>query len=326
MVRQLQVYKSNCFDPYENLATEKYLLDTVKKDSCTLFLWQNKNTVVIGKNQNAWAECKCALLESEGGKLARRLSGGGAVFHDLGNLNFTFLCPTEDYDLSRNLNVLKTACNLAGISTVISGRNDILADNRKFSGNAFYNTKGKSYHHGTLLISADTERMQKYLTPPKLKLEAKGIKSVKSRVVNLSELSSGLTCEAMSNFMISAFQKEYGIAPVFLKTPDIEKISPLRDKFSSRDYIYGSPIPFSFSLDERFSWGYAELKLNVKNNLISQVQMYTDSLDWTVSEALSSALLNCRFDFESIKKALSSSLPQDIAEDISNLIEKDFFN
>ena len=149
MVHQLQICITDCVDPYRNLATEKYLLDTTPEDCCTLFLWQNKNTVVIGKNQNAWAECRCSLLESEGGKLARRLSGGGAVFHDLGNLNFTFLSSTVNYDLSRNLNVIKTACHLAGISAEISGRNDILADNRKFSGNAFYNTKDKSYHHGT---------------------------------------------------------------------------------------------------------------------------------------------------------------------------------
>lgn len=325
MVHQLQIYKSNCFDPYKNLATEKYLLDTTPKDCCTLFLWQNKNTVVIGKNQNTWAECKCSLLEAEGGKLARRLSGGGAVFHDLGNLNFTFLCSTQNYDLSRNLNVLKRACALAGISAEISGRNDILADNRKFSGNAFYNTKEKSYHHGTILISADTDRMQRYLTPPKVKLEAKGVKSVRSRVVNLSELSPGLTCEAMSEFLVSAFEKEYEIKPVFIKLSDEDKILKLQEKFSSPDYIYGSPIPFSFSLEERFSWGYAELKFNVKNNLIQDFQMYTDALDWTLSEKVKTALLNCRFDCENIKNVLFSSLSQVQAEDIFNLIKKNFF-
>ena len=325
MVHQLQIYITDCVDPYRNLATEKYLLDTVPKDCCTLFLWQNKNTVVIGKNQNAWAECRCSLLESEGGKLARRLSGGGAVFHDLGNLNFTFLSSAGNYDLSRNLNVIKTACHLAGISAEISGRNDILADNRKFSGNAFYNTKDKSYHHGTILISADTDRMQRYLTPPKIKLEAKGVKSVQSRVVNLSELSPQLTCEAMAGFMATAFEKEYKIKPVFINISDEDKILKLEKEFQNRDYIYGSPIPFSFSLEERFSWGYAEFKFNVKDSLIRDFQMYTDALDWTLSEKVKKALLNCHFSFDNIKKALFSSLHQVQAEDIFNLIGKNFF-
>ena len=136
MIKNLQYYISTSLNPYENLATEKYLLDTVAEDGYILYLWQNQNTVVIGKNQNPWAECRCNLLETEGGRLARRLSGGGAVFHDTGNLNFTFLCSAKNYDLDRQMKVIQTACSLAGIKTELSGRNDLLAAGRKFSGNA----------------------------------------------------------------------------------------------------------------------------------------------------------------------------------------------
>ncbi|MBE6945036.1 MAG: lipoate--protein ligase, partial [Ruminococcaceae bacterium] len=103
MIHQLKAYCSETFDPHFNLATEQYLLESVQGGECILYLWQNQNTVVIGRNQNPWSECKTSLLESEGGHLIRRLSGGGAVFHDLGNLNFTFLVPTEDYDLDKQL-------------------------------------------------------------------------------------------------------------------------------------------------------------------------------------------------------------------------------
>ena len=111
MIENIRLFESGSHDPYYNLAVEQHLLETVAENTCILYLWQNQNTVVIGKNQNAWKECRTTLLEEEGGHLARRLSGGGAVFHDLGNLNFTFLMPQADYDLDRQLTVI--AKNLA---------------------------------------------------------------------------------------------------------------------------------------------------------------------------------------------------------------------
>ena len=143
MIERLLTFESGSFDPFENLAIEQHLLETVGGGCCLFYLWQNQNTVVIGKNQNPYSECRVSLLEAEGGHLARRLSGGGAVFHDLGNLNFTFLVPTADYDLAKQQRVLLTACQSFGIPAEFSGRNDLLADGRKFSGNAFYQGSGR---------------------------------------------------------------------------------------------------------------------------------------------------------------------------------------
>ena len=322
MMENIQIYISDSFDPYLNLATEKYLLDTVPQNACTLYLWQNENTVVIGRNQNPWAECNCSLLEKEGGKLARRLSGGGAVFHDLGNLNFTFLCNEDSYDLTRQLQVIREACLFAGIETTLSGRNDILADNRKFSGNAFFNSKGKSYHHGTLMVCADTEKMQRYLTPSKAKLEAKGVKSVRSRVVNLSEFSPSLTTEKMKEYMISAFEKVYNQKASFLRITDNLRIDALAKSYQSNDYIYGGSAPFSFSCDKSFSWGQLQLQLEVKDGIVEGVKVYTDSMDFTLAERLQSALLSVRFNIADMGKALFSSLPTPIAEDISGLLKE----
>ena len=322
MIENIQIYISDSFDPYLNLATEKYLLDTVPQNACTLYLWQNENTVVIGRNQNPWAECNCSLLEKEGGKLARRLSGGGAVFHDLGNLNFTFLCNEDSYDLTRQLQVIREACLFAGIETTLSGRNDILADNRKFSGNAFFNSKGKAYHHGTLMVCADTEKMQRYLTPSKAKLEAKGVKSVRSRVVNLSEFSPSLTTEKMKEYMISAFEKVYNQKASFLRITDNRRIDALAKSYQSNDYIYGGSAPFSFSCDKSFSWGQLQLQLEVKDGIVKGVKVYTDSMDFTLAERLQSALLSVRFNIADMGKALFSSLPTPIAEDIAELLKE----
>ncbi len=305
MIKEIRLFISQNTNPYHNLAIEKYLLDTLPENCCTLYLWQNVHTVVIGKNQNAWAECRCALLEEEGGLLARRLSGGGAVYHDLGNLNFTFLCPTDEEDITKNLQVIQTACAMAGITAERSGRNDLLADGRKFSGNAFYHSKGKSYHHGTLLIAADTEKMTRYLTPPKAKLEAKGIQSVRSRVLNLSELAPALTCDKMAKNLIAAFEQVFGLPITPCPEPAETIIEPLAETYGSREHLYGAPLPFTLSCKEQFGWGGAELQLQIKGGVILAARLYTDALEHTLPQEAEKALSGIPFEPEAVKSALS---------------------
>lgn len=178
-------------------AVEEYLFFHCQKEECILYLWQNQHTVVIGRNQNAWAECLTEKLENEGGYLARRLSGGGAVYHDLGNLNFTFLVNKENYNVDRQLEVIQKAVAKFGVCTEKSGRNDILINGRKFSGNAFYKEGSRCYHHGTIMLDVKLDEMSKYLTVSKEKLQSKGVNSVKSRVVNIKELVPDITVDRM---------------------------------------------------------------------------------------------------------------------------------
>ena len=187
MIKTLYTCMGTGFNPYENLALEEMLLTHVPKESCILYLWQNQKTVVIGKNQNAWKECRFQELEADGGHLARRLSGGGAVFHDLGNLNFTFLIPSSDYDLSKQMSVILEAVRSLGIDAQKSGRNDVTVDGKKFSGNAFCQKGGNSYHHGTLMLRVDTQKVARYLNVSEKKLRSKGVSSVTSRVCNLCD-------------------------------------------------------------------------------------------------------------------------------------------
>ncbi len=323
MITKLLYYNNSGVDPHANLAIEQYLMEHVEEDTCILYLWQNQNTVVIGKNQNAWAECRCALLESEGGTLARRLSGGGAVFHDLGNLNFTFLCSTENFDTQRQMKVIQAACHLSGIETELSGRNDILAEGKKFSGNAFYHKGGKSYHHGTLLINADTEKVQRYLTPPKAKLETKGVKSVRSRIINLAQLSPGLTCQTMKTYMISAFEQVYGLRAEAYQAIDLNQITSLAEKYSNPDFLYNSPFPFSLSCEGQFAWGHIELQVQIETGVITSVTIYTDSMDWQLPEAIKGVLIGCPFKPAPIKKALTNTNFPTIAQDVLNLLEQE---
>ncbi len=323
MLTRLQVCISDCLDPYENLALEKQLFDTVENDCCILYLWQNKDTVVIGKNQNPWAECKCSLLEEEGIRLARRLSGGGAVFHDLGNLNFTFICHSENYDLARQMSVIANACSLAGIDTELSGRNDILANGRKFSGNAFYKSNGRSYHHGTILIDADTERMSRYLTPSTAKLEAKGVKSVRSRVVNLKEFSPTLTVDKMKQNMILAFGKVYQLEPIVINTIDKTSVSLKAAEFQSWKFVYGTPIPCTLSCEKRFDLGTINLRLQIKSGVIEALEVYTDAMDHELPDKIKAAILGVAFDRGSVLAALTEKLPADYTKAISELLQNE---
>ena len=325
MIDSLRIYRAQSTDPYRNLATEKHLMDTTAPNQCTLYLWQNQNTVVIGHNQNAWVECRTTLLEQEKGHLARRLSGGGAVFHDLGNLNFTFLMAKDNYDLDKQLTVIQTACAMAGVTAERSGRNDILAQGRKFSGNAFYNNKTHAYHHGTLLISADMDKLQRYLSPSKAKLESKGVASVRSRVVNLRELAPELTVETMARYMENAFAQVYGcpVTPVTLTAEDEAAICQLAREYGSWDYLYGTTLPFSFTCEGRYPWGSVQLQLDAKQGIVEAVKVYSDSMDWSLPELIEQALTGCRFTLPDMQKALRDAVEDtEVANDLCVLLSK----
>ena len=304
MIDRLATFDSGSFDPYLNLAMEQHLLETVESGCCLLYLWQNQNTVVVGKNQNPWAECRVSLLESEGGHLARRLSGGGAVFHDLGNLNFTFLVATADYDLAKQQRVLLEACQSFGIPAELSGRNDLTADGRKFSGNAFYHNGPRSYHHGTLLVDVDGAKLQRYLTPSKAKLEAKGVPSVRSRVVNLKELCPTLTINDLKQALVAAFEEVYGLksAPWTLADPD--RVTELREQYAGWAWRYGQRLPFTCRAEGRFAWGGVEVQLCIDEGVIRQAAVYSDDMDFAFPPALEQALTGCAFRRDALSENL----------------------
>ncbi|MBQ3102676.1 MAG: lipoate--protein ligase [Oscillospiraceae bacterium] len=324
MIKNISCYIANDTDPHYNLAVEEYLMTHVGEDECILYLWQNRHTVVIGRNQSAWKECRTGDLERDGGTLARRLSGGGAVYHDLGNLNFTFLVSDENYDLDRQMQVIAEACRSMGIAVERSGRNDILADGRKFSGNAFYSHHGKSYHHGTLMLHVDKEKLGAYLNPSKAKLEAKGVASVRSRVVNLSELCSDITVEKMCRAMETAFEKVYGLGAKKLRKEDFaaSEIEALYARNHSWEWNYGQKLPCTFSCDARFAWGEAEIRLTVKEGFVKAAEVYSDAMEWNFAEALKTAFLNARFTVEDLQARVKESCPQTIAEDLCALLAK----
>jgi lipoate-protein ligase A len=324
MIRRIYYYVGESVDPYQNLAIEQYLMETVAEDACILYLWQNSQTVVIGRNQNAWAECRTTELNQDGGHLARRLSGGGAVFHDLGNLNFTFLLSKKNYDVAKQLQVIVEACRNLGLDAQVTGRNDVTIDGRKFSGNAFYDSKGQAYHHGTLLVDVDMTMLGKYLMPSKAKLQSKGVDSVRSRVVNLRELCPALTIDRMKEEMLAAFQKVYGLESEVLNADrfDGNYVNRLWERNASWDWNYGKSLPASFVCEDRFPWGGIQLQLQVERGYVKTIQVYSDAMEWNIAAALRETLENCAFTQQTLLEAIQAAqLPQNIQQDLCRLIE-----
>lgn len=269
-------------NPYWNIAVENYLLGNSR--SVTFYLWRNRRTVVIGQNQNPFSECNVETLESEGGFLMRRKTGGGAVYHDDGNINFSFIVPKEQYNLTRQFSVIQRAVESFGLHTELSGRNDILAEGRKFSGNAFSKGRVNDLHHGTLLIKGNMDDLQRYLRPKPAKLQKHGVASVRSRVVNLSELNPEITAESLTPRLCEAFTSEYSSNYEYLNFAEIMKcpeVRALHDVFASDEWKYGCWRTFTAQRSGQFDWGGVEIALTVDEaqGVITDVQIASDALD-----------------------------------------------
>lgn len=326
MIDNIKYYIADNTMPYKNLAMEEYLLDSVEENQCILYLWQNRHTVVIGKNQNAYKECRVEALRGDGGFLVRRLSGGGSVFHDLGNLNFTFLIRDRHYDVSRQLSVIQRAVRKFGLNAEKSGRNDICIDGRKFSGNAFYKRGDHCYHHGTILINADMQNMSKYLNVSQDKLKANSVSSVKSRVINLKELNDEVNVENITEALVEAFGEEYGLTPEKIEKSQVDEtiIQALTDKFSSEEFIFGRNMKADYEIKNRFKWGGIDLCFKISGDKIEDVIIYSDSMEWDFKDELEEAFKNIGFSkkeliksLEGIKESLNSEVYGDLHELIS---------
>lgn len=325
----LRLLISDSYDPWFNLAVEECIFRQMSPTQRVLFLWRNNDTVVIGRAQNPWKECNTRRMSEDGVKLARRSSGGGAVFHDLGNTCFTFMAGKPEYDKSISTGIILDALHSLGLTAGASGRNDLVvttADGeRKVSGSAYRETKDRGFHHGTLLLNADLSRLANYLHPDPKKLQAKGITSVRSRVANLVELMPDITHERICDAVTESFFKHYGerveaehISPRY--EPDMPNFSEQFLKQSSWEWNFGQAPAFNHQLDERFVWGGVELHFDVERGLITRAQMFTDSLNPAPLEALAERLQGVIYRSEEIS-AVVQQLAQDYPEQQTELCD-----
>lgn len=311
---RLSFITTQSVNPYHNLALEQALGRCVEPGEWILYLWQNEHTVVIGRNQNAWKECRVAELEQAGGYLARRRSGGGAVFHDLGNLNFTFVAHPDWYSVERNLDVICRAMRSFGLDAKATGRNDVTIDGAKFSGNAFFNTECANIHHGTIMFDVRMEDAERYLTPDVRKLRSKGVESVRARVVNISTLAPEVSVPSLIDALRNAFievgreiaHADIPVAEVGSERADQEFLTHEKELFASKEWLLGAQRSFELVCDEHFEWGGVELTVEVDKGIITHATLYSDALDADFIQDAAAVLGGVPFSSDAVYQALCS--------------------
>ncbi len=314
------IYKSNSGDGWRNLAADRYFLENLGPDDIMLYFYINDNAVIIGRNQNAWKECNVRRMDEEGVQLVRRHTGGGAVYHDRGNLNFSFIMGEKHYDVARQMGVIVKTMRKLGLAAEASGRNDILIDGKKFSGNAFGVVKEMCGHHGTLLVSADLSKLGNYLNVSEKKIRSKGIASVRSRVVNLCELDESITVEQVEQVLRETFAEEYGAAQDYLLDEAAEQvIAKLYEEQSSWEWRLGNTMKFDFQVDDRFSFGDMQILLTLQKGVVSEAKVYTDALDTGLAEKVAKIFPGVRFDVEDMAAALEAAEQTELAEYFRNM-------
>ncbi|TWT00063.1 lipoate--protein ligase [Planomicrobium sp. CPCC 101079] len=299
-------------DPRINLAIEEYLLNTmdVEKDSFLLF-YINEPSIIIGKNQNTAEEINTDYVDSNGIHVVRRLSGGGAVYHDLGNLNYSFIT-TDDGNSFRNFRkftepVVKALQKL-GVNAELSGRNDLMVEGRKISGNAQFSTRGRMFSHGTLMFDTEIEAVVSALNVSKEKIESKGIKSIRSRVANISEfLKEPMTVtEFRSAILHSLFEGEENVKYWELTEEDWDNIRALSKKrYGNWDWNYGKSPKFNVKHSHRFPVGGIDVRLQVEGGLVKEVNIYGDFFGVGDVAEIENAITGVKYERASLDEAIS---------------------
>lgn len=282
-----------------------------------MYLWRPAPVITIGRHQNPWKECVLSKLEEDKVALARRRSGGGAVFQDLGCSVFTFIEPSSTFSIDRNFDIVLAGLQRLGINAERSGRNDLTVDGKKVSGSAFRHMpeRGMSLHHGTILVNTDFQALQRYLTPDKRKLQAKGITSVGARVLNLKDQFPGLDHASWSDAMIATFRDTYAAADV-----PVEKItvdSPIAQEadfntvltgLSDHDWCFGRTPEFSHQLDTRVDGvGVFDVRMQVVDGRIKEAVIYSDALYPDVIDKAMAALTGSEYGRRRLQTALGKA-------------------
>lgn len=314
-------------NPYFNMAVEEYILKELKEDC--FMLWRNEPCIIVGKNQNTLSEINMDYIKENNIPVVRRLSGGGTVFHDLGNLNFTFIKNNSEENFNNfrkfTLPILNVLTSL-NINAEFSGRNDLTIEGKKFSGNAQYNYKNRVLHHGTLLFSSNITDLSKALQAKPLKFQDKSIKSVLSRVTNISShLKQPLTILEFEKLIMNYIISENNSDCLYEFTPqDLDNINKLaKDKYSTWEWNFGHSPKYNFINEKKFSFGTVECNMEVHHGIIKDISIYGDFFSKLDISDIEAKLIGVNHVESDVKAALSAF---NISDYFSNAIIEDILS
>lgn len=297
-------------DPMINLAMEEYVLKHIPSDDSYFLFYINSPSIIIGKNQNTLEEINKSYIDAKDIKVVRRLSGGGAVYHDLGNLNFSFITADDGnsfHNFKKFTQPIVDALNMMGVPAELSGRNDIHVGERKISGNAQFSQKGRMFSHGTLMLDSNINEVVNALKVSDAKIASKGIKSIRSRVANINEfLPSPLPMgEFKATILKAIFQEQGQINEYQLTQKDWDIIQQIsEEKYQKWEWNYGASPDFNIIKSKRFPSGTVEVRLDVHQGLINQASIYGDFFGLGEIGDIEKALLNSPYHREGIEDAL----------------------
>lgn len=316
-------------DPRINLAIEEYALKNLDINESYLLFYINEPSIIIGKNQNTIEEINTEYVEKNGIHVVRRLSGGGAVYHDLGNLNFSFITKDDGesfHNFRKFTEPVVNALKKLGVDAELSGRNDLLAGGRKISGNAQFSTKGRMFSHGTLLFDSEIESVVSALNVKKDKIESKGIKSIRSRVANISEfLSEKVTIEEFRSLLLkNIFEGMNEIPEYVLTEKDWENIHELsKERYQNWDWNYGKSPKFNLQHSHRFPVGQIDVRFEVDKGVIKNCKIYGDFFGVGEVQEIEEKLTGLKYE----KSQLAAALEEiEIKHYFGNISREDFIN
>ena len=311
------VDNSNNYDASLNIALETYLVENRLVDEPILLFYINDPSIIVGRNQNTIEEVNQAYVEEKGIRVVRRMSGGGAVYHDRGNFSFCFIKDDDGFFrdfASFTQPVIEALHKMGAKGAELKGRNDLLIDDKKFSGNAMYAKNGRMTAHGTILFDADLDEVTKALKPRKEKFESKGIKSVRSRVTNIKPYVSPeyqkLTTEEFRDLLlleIFGVKSRDQVKELKLTEADWAKVREIQaERFGNWDWNYGQSPAFAIQMSQKFPFGFVDFRFNVEQGVIKEVKVYGDFFGLGDISDVEDALVGVRFEREAVNQVFEN--------------------
>ncbi|HLR23867.1 MAG TPA: lipoate--protein ligase [Pseudogracilibacillus sp.] len=318
-------------DPQVNLAIEEYVLKNFGEKDTYLLFYVNEPSIIVGKNQNSVEEINTDYVDENNIKVVRRLSGGGAVYHDLGNLNFSFITKDDGdsfHDFQKFTQPVVEALNKIGVPAELVGRNDLQIEGRKFSGNAQFSTKGRMFSHGTLMLDSELEHIVSALNVKKEKIESKGIKSIRSRVTNISEyLDEPITMDAFKEIILKYIfdVKNVSDVPTFeLTQADWDNIYEIsKNRYQKWEWNYGKSPAYNKQASHKFPSGLLDVRLDVDKGKIKNCKIFGDFFGLGEVTDIEEKLIGINHERKAIEEALENI---DIPYYLGKITKEEFVN